>query len=506
MFLFIILYISAGKDSHYLGSIKHTLQPNQTFEHQFFDVNQIRSLDLYFPDPPYRMINDEDMNCYWSNQAIGLKPVQTIQMNISNSLDSDIVCFDECFIRQGQIIFTTKNQTLDLQYQNLKSLVLSSEGQIIHYNEKVISIFDTVNMKIINDNIPVDFTQKLRQSIISQQHMPTKIVYLCLENGVFAYNDEYFIINQYGTRCKSMMLQDDNLFIVADGISIYDINDPFEPLHIYSFNISGHFFDIYQDYLAVLELLSEQRGKLSLFKFNFQFGLNQVVNITQESEGTIQLDSQDIKFGLLNKDIAIIINKEQVNLITLQTNFHQKYRHNNGLGQAQHFLDPENKIFIRDSQIIQVSNNSLNFYNTTSQSYNLVCNAPVENKLRKHLFFGIIRSEEKCRSSKNVDERFKELLSREKADPKIQCYYTFQLSLNIIPLQTHWSLQSKILLCIFLFLLILLILQQFKNQQEKQTLNSLQKFEQLNRINLQKQKIRITHEDEEQNNNKIDFY
>lgn len=66
-----------------------------------------------------------------------------------------------------------------------------------------------------------------------------------------------------------------------------------------------------------------------------------------------------------------------------------------------------------------MSNNSLIFYNTTSQSYNLVCNAPIENKLRKHLFFGIIRSEEKCRSTKKVDERFKELLSREKPDPKI---------------------------------------------------------------------------------------
>lgn len=29
------------------------------------------------------------------------------------------------------------------------------------------------------------------------------------------------------------MLQDDNLFIVADGIEIYDINDPFEPIHLY---------------------------------------------------------------------------------------------------------------------------------------------------------------------------------------------------------------------------------------------------------------------------------
>ncbi|CAD8183195.1 unnamed protein product [Paramecium pentaurelia] len=506
MFLFIILYISAGKDSYYLGSIKHTLQPNQTFEHQFFDVNQIKSLDLYFPDPPFRIINDEDMNCYWSNQAIGLKPVQTIQMNISNSLDSDIVCFDECYIRQGQLIFTTKNQTIDLQQQNLKLLVLPSEGQIIYYNEKFVSVFDTINMKIINENMPIDFTLKLKQSLMSQQHMSTKIIYLCLENGVFAYNDEYFIINQYGTRCKSIIIQDDNLFIVTDAIEIYDINDPFEPIYLYQFNISVHYFDIYQDYMAVLELLNEQKGKLSLFKFNFQFGLNEIVNITQESEGTIQVDSQDIRFGLLNKDIAIIINKEQINLITLQTNFHQKYRHNNGLGQAQHFLDPENKIFIRDSQIIQVSNNSLIFYNTTSQIYNLVCNAPVENKLRKHLFFGIIRSEEKCRNTKKVDERFKELLSREKTDPKIQCYYTFQLSVNIIPLQTHWSLQSKILLCIFLFLLILLIFQQFKNQQEKQTLNNLQKFEQLNRINLQKQKIRITHDDEEQNNNKIDFY
>ncbi|CAK74408.1 unnamed protein product (macronuclear) [Paramecium tetraurelia] len=506
MFLFLILYISAAKDSHYLGSIKHTLQPNQTFEHQFFDVNQIRSLDLYFPDPPYRMINDEDMNCYWSNQAIGLKPVQTIQMSVSNSLDSDIVCFDECFIRQGQVIYTTKNQTIDLQYQNLQLLVLSSEGQIIYYNEKSVSVFDTINMKIINENLSADFTSKLKQSLMGYQHMSTKIIYLCLENGVFAYNDEYFIIHQYGNGCKQIILQDDNLFIVADGISIYDINDPFDPINLYQFNISGHYIDIYQDYLAVLELLNQQRGKLSLFKFNFQFGLNEVVNITQESEGTIQLESQDIRFGLLNKDIALIINKEQVNMITLQTNFHQKYRHNSGLGQAQHFLDPENKIFIRDSQIIQVSNNSLNFYNTTSQSYNLVCNAPIENKLRKHLFFGIIRSEEKCKSSKKIDERFKEILSREKPDPKIQCYYTFQLSLSIIPLQTHWSLQSKILLCIFLFLLVLLILQQFRNQQEKQTLNNLQKFEQLNNINLQKQKIRITHDDDEQNNNKIDLY
>ncbi|CAD8098521.1 unnamed protein product [Paramecium sonneborni] len=506
MFLFLIIYISVGKDSHYLGSIKYTLQPNQTFEHQFFDVNQIKSLDLYLPDPPYRMINDEDMNCYWSNQVIGLKPVQTIQMNITNSLDSNIVCFDECFIRQGQVISTTKNQTIELQYQNLKLLVLASEGQIIYYNEKAVSIFDTINMKIINENLPVDFTSKLKQSLMSYQHMSTKIVYMCLENGVLAYNDEYFIVNSYGSGCKQIILQDDNLYIISDGIVIYDINDPFEPIHLYSFNISGHYFDIYQDYLAVLELQGGSRGKLSLFKFHFQFGINEVVNITQESEGTIQMESQDISFGLLNKDIAIIIHKEQVNLITLQTNFHQKYRHNSGLGYAQHFLDPENKIFIRDSQIIQVSNNSLIYYNTTSQSYNLVCNAPVENKLRKHLFFGIIRSEEKCKSSKKMDERFKEILSKEKNDPEIQCYYTFQLSLSIIPFQTHWSLQSKILLCIFLFLLILLILQQFRSQQEKQTLNNLQKFEQLNRINLQKQKIRITHDDEEQNNNKIDFY
>ena len=41
------------------------------------------------------------------------------------------------------------------------------------------------------------------------------------------------------------MLQDDNLFIVADGILIYDVNDPLEPIHLYSFNITGHYFDIY---------------------------------------------------------------------------------------------------------------------------------------------------------------------------------------------------------------------------------------------------------------------
>ena len=41
-------------------------------------------------------------------------------------------------------------------------MVLASEGQIIYYNEKIVNIFDTINMRVINENLPSDFTQKLK--------------------------------------------------------------------------------------------------------------------------------------------------------------------------------------------------------------------------------------------------------------------------------------------------------------------------------------------------------
>ena len=51
-----------------------------------------------------------------------------------------------------------------------------------------------------------------------------------------------------------MLLQQDNLFIINDGVSVYDINDPLNPTLLYNFNISGTYFDLFEDYLGVLTL------------------------------------------------------------------------------------------------------------------------------------------------------------------------------------------------------------------------------------------------------------
>lgn len=101
-----------------------------------------------------------------------------------------------------------------------------------------------------------------------------------MDNGVLSFNDEYYIVNTIDIGCKKMLLQQDNLFIISDGVSVYDINDPLNPSLLYNFNISGTYFDLFEDYLGILTLQGESKAKVSLFKFQLRMGMSEIINIT----------------------------------------------------------------------------------------------------------------------------------------------------------------------------------------------------------------------------------
>jgi hypothetical protein len=59
-------------------------------------------------------------------------------------------------------LYTTNNITIDLINSNLKYLVLASEGLVVYYNERTSIVFDTVSMRIINEEFTADFMLKLK--------------------------------------------------------------------------------------------------------------------------------------------------------------------------------------------------------------------------------------------------------------------------------------------------------------------------------------------------------
>jgi hypothetical protein len=74
--LFSALMLSAkALTSTYLGTYRYSVQPGQQFEHQFFNIEGVTSMDMYQGTPPYRKVEDQDMDCFWQFQDIGLQEV-----------------------------------------------------------------------------------------------------------------------------------------------------------------------------------------------------------------------------------------------------------------------------------------------------------------------------------------------------------------------------------------------------------------------------------------------
>lgn len=155
------LQLALAQDSVYIGQIKYSLAPHQPFEHQFFKIDAVNSMDLYFPEPPYKVVNDTDLNCYWSFQEVGIKEIANWPAAGERS-QGDLLCVGLCYLTHHDTLYilsqkqmTGKKVDQTIMYPsvldsvelpahlvNAQFIDLSSRGYLILYTSKYAELWD----------------------------------------------------------------------------------------------------------------------------------------------------------------------------------------------------------------------------------------------------------------------------------------------------------------------------------------------------------------------------
>jgi hypothetical protein len=115
------------------------------------------------------------------------------------------------------------------------------------------------------------------------------------------------------------------------------------------------------------------------------------------------MESKTIEKLSLQGRGAILISDNNVYLVDLvKTPFltsHQQTKHLMNLTMSEHFLNStRDEVHVVRDKIIQVSSGVMRMYSPSSESYNLVCQAPILKNYNTRImrFFGVIRSESQC--------------------------------------------------------------------------------------------------------------
>lgn len=214
-----------------------------------------------------------------------------VDLPVKNSFDSNLICFDRCYLRQDFQILT-QDKVFPLEVDSLALLPQNSVGKLLFYNSKSIVVFDTLEGLVDNQGIDVTFADALHKSRSSLEHFDNQILFTCSQDGVHSFTHQYQLLLELKSDknetfdCQSLFLQDDTLFVAANGLYLFDINDPLWPRFLINLNMTADYYDVHNSYIGML-IKRPDHFMVKVLNYTMQSGPEELVNLTILLEGQV---------------------------------------------------------------------------------------------------------------------------------------------------------------------------------------------------------------------------